>query len=35
MRAVTPSCVKVILLLFSDRENLLLLTLDGRRLHGK
>ena len=27
--------VKVILLLFSDRENLLLLTLDGRRLHGK
>jgi hypothetical protein len=27
--------VKAVLLLFSDRENLLLLTLDGRRLHGK
>jgi len=28
--------VKVILLLFSDRESdLLLLTLDGHRLHGK
>ena len=30
-----PASVKVILLLFSDRENLLLLTLDGHRLHGK
>ena len=27
--------VQVILLLFSGRGNLLLLTLDGRRLHGK
>ena len=30
-----PASVKVILVLFSDRENLLLLTLDGHRLHGK
>ena len=30
-----PASVKVILLLFSDRENLLLLTLEGHRLHGK
>ena len=30
-----PASVKVILLLISDRENLLLLTLDGHRLHGK
>ena len=30
-----PASVKVIVLLFSDRENLLLLTLDDHRLHGK
>ena len=30
-----PASVKVILLLLSDREILLLLTLDGHRLHGK
>ena len=30
-----PSSVKVIILLFSDREILLLLTLDRRRLHEK
>ena len=30
-----PASVKLIVLLFSDRENLLLLTLDGHRLHGK
>ena len=30
-----PASVKVILVLFSDRENLLLLTLDGHRVHGK
>ena len=30
-----PASVKVIPLLFSDRENLFLLTLDGHRLHGK
>eukprot|EP00964_Phaeocystis_antarctica_P081543 scaffold51014_cov29-Phaeocystis_antarctica.AAC.1 len=30
-----PASVKVILVLFSDRENLLLLTLSGHRVHGK
>ena len=30
-----PASVKVILRIFSDRENILLLTLDRRRLHEK
>ena len=30
-----PASVKVILVLFSDRENLLLSTLDGHRVHSK
>ena len=34
-RSAHPASVKLIVLLFSDRENLLLLTLDGHRLHGK